>query len=49
MFNPLTPLLDAIAGGHHSPLPLRDAVPAHRIVDAIYASADADGAVVPVN
>jgi predicted dehydrogenase len=48
MFNPLTPLLDAIAGGHDSPLPLREAVPAHRIVDAIYASADADGAVVPV-
>ena len=42
MFNPLTPFLDAIADGSTSPLPLRDALPAHRIVDAIYASADRD-------
>jgi predicted dehydrogenase len=43
MFNPLTPLLDAIADGAPSPLPLREALPAHRIVDAVYASADATG------
>jgi len=43
MFNPLTPFLDAIASGAPSPLPLREALPAHRIVDAIYASADSSG------
>ncbi len=46
MFNPLTAFLDAIANGVDSPLPLREALPAHRIVDAIYASADAGGVVV---
>ena len=46
MFNPLTAFLDAIADGVDSPLPLREALPAHRIVDAIYASADEGGAVV---
>jgi predicted dehydrogenase len=45
MFNPLTPFLDAIANGRPSPLPLREALAAHRIVDAIYASADDGGAV----
>ena len=40
MFNPLTSFLDAIADGAPSPLPFREALPAHRIVDAIYASAD---------
>jgi predicted dehydrogenase len=44
MFNPLTSFLDAIATGAPSPLPLREALPAHRIVDAVYASADAAGA-----
>ncbi len=44
MFNPLTPFLDAIADGSRSPLPLSEALPAQRIVDAIYASADASGA-----
>ncbi len=43
MFNPLTSFLDAVATGGPSPLPLREALPAHRIVDAIYASADAAG------
>jgi len=43
MFNPLTPFLEAIASGAPSPLPLREALPAHRIVDAIYASADSSG------
>ncbi len=46
MFNPLTAFLDAIADGVDSPLPLREALPAHRIVDAIYASAEEGGAVV---
>ena len=40
MFNPLTPFLDAISDGEPSPLPFSEALPAHRIVDAIYASAD---------
>jgi len=48
MFNPLTPFLDAIADGRPSPLPLSEAVAAHRIVDAIYASADGGGAPVDV-
>ena len=48
MFNPLTPFLDAIAGGAPSPLPLREALLAHRIVDAIYASADSSGNTVAV-
>jgi predicted dehydrogenase len=43
MFNPLTSFLDAIANGAPSPLPLREALAAHRIVDAVYASADAGG------
>ena len=43
MFNPLTPFLDAIASGASSPLPLSKALPAHRIVDAIYESAERDG------
>jgi len=46
MFNPLTAFLDAISDGVDSPLPLREALQAHRIVDAIYASADEGGAVV---
>lgn len=46
MFNPLTPFLDAMASGAPSPLPLHEALPAHRIVDAIYASADRSGAPV---
>ena len=44
MSNPLPAFIDAIVDGAPSPLPLREALPAHRIVDAIYASADADGA-----
>ena len=44
MFNPLTSFLDAIADGKDSPIPLREALAAHRIVDAIYASADDAGA-----
>jgi len=43
MFNPLTPFLEAIRDGRPSPLPLREALPAHELVDAIYASADDDG------
>jgi predicted dehydrogenase len=48
MFNPVSPLLRALATGAPPPLPLRSAMPAHRLVDAIYASADADGAPVRV-
>jgi len=40
MFNPLTGFLDAVGSGSPSPLPLSEALVAHRIVDAIYASAD---------
>ncbi len=46
IFNPLTAFLDAVTEGAASPLPLREALPAHRIVDAIYASADGVGSVV---
>ncbi len=46
MFNPLTPFLRALRDGVPSPLPLRAAVPAHDLVDAIYASADLGGAPV---
>ncbi len=49
MFNPLTAFLDAIANGVDSPLPLREALSAHRIVDAIYTSADAGRAVVSMS
>jgi len=49
MFDPLSPFLRAIAEGAESPLPLRAALPAHRIVDAIYASADGTGAPVRVD
>ncbi len=48
MFNPLTPFIDAIAAGAPSPLPFTEALAAHRLVDAIYASAAGDGAVVVV-
>ena len=46
MFNPLNGFLGAIATGAPSSLPLSEALPAHRIVDAIYASADTSGGVV---
>jgi predicted dehydrogenase len=46
MFNPVTPFLDALAVGGPSPLPLREALVAHRLVDAIYRSADAGGDVI---
>ncbi|HSP30133.1 MAG TPA: hypothetical protein VLN74_16395, partial [Ilumatobacteraceae bacterium] len=48
MFNPLTSFLDAITSGASSPLPLREALAAHRIVDAVYASADSSGAPTPI-
>ena len=48
MFNPLTAFIDAIASGGPSPLPLGAALPAHHIVDAIYASADESGTATPV-
>jgi predicted dehydrogenase len=43
MFNPLTPFLEAVAAGTPPPTPLREALGAHEVVDAIYASADAGG------
>jgi len=46
MFNPVTPFLRSLRDGLPSPLPLRTAVPAHDLVDAIYASADRGGAPV---
>jgi predicted dehydrogenase len=48
MFNPVTPFLEAIRDGLPSPLPLREALPAHELVDAIYASADDGGRPRPV-
>lgn len=47
IFNPLTPFLAAIRDGTPSPLPFSEALAAHRIVDAIYASADAGGTPAP--
>jgi predicted dehydrogenase len=46
MFNPLTPFIDAINDAKPSPLPFSEALAAHRLVDAIYTSADEGGAVV---
>ena len=48
MFNPLTSFLEAVRDGLPSPLPFSEALPAHLLVDAIYASADAGGPVVEV-
>jgi predicted dehydrogenase len=49
IFNPATPFLAAVRDGGPSPLPLAAALPAHRIVDAIYDSADDGGRVVAVS
>jgi predicted dehydrogenase len=46
MFNPVNAFLGALRDATPSPLPLTEALPAHRLVDAIYASADQGGAVV---
>ncbi len=46
MFNPLNGFLSALRDGRPSPLPLREALHAHRLVDAIYASAADGGTVV---
>lgn len=46
LFNPASAFLGAIEQGGPSPLPLREALPAHRTVDAIYRSADANGVVI---
>lgn len=43
MFNPVTPFLRSLRDGSASPLPLRAALPAHDLVDAIYTSADQGG------
>jgi UDP-N-acetyl-2-amino-2-deoxyglucuronate dehydrogenase len=47
--NPATAFLTAVREGTPAHPSLAEAVPAHRVVDAIYASADADGAVVRVD
>lgn len=39
MFNPVTPFLAAARDGAPAPLPMAEALPAHRIVDALYESA----------
>jgi predicted dehydrogenase len=49
IFNPATPFLAAVRDGAPAPLPLAAALPAHRIVDAIYASADDGGRVVSLD
>jgi predicted dehydrogenase len=49
MFNPLTPFLEAVRDGTPPPLPLRSAVDAHAVVDAIYRSADLGGETVEVS
>jgi predicted dehydrogenase len=46
ILNPATPFLAAVRDGVPAPLPFAEALPAHRIVDAIYRSADSDGRVV---
>ena len=46
VFNSATAFLAAVRDGEPSPLPLREALPAHRLVDALYESADSDGGVV---
>ncbi len=40
MFNPVTEFLEAVRDGRPSPLPLSTALPAHEVVDRIYADAD---------
>jgi predicted dehydrogenase len=39
----LNAFLGALRDGTDSPVPMSEALPAHRLVDAIYASADEDG------
>jgi predicted dehydrogenase len=48
VFNPATVFLGAVRDGAPSPLPFAEALPAHRIVDAVYRSADTGGGVVAV-
>jgi predicted dehydrogenase len=48
VFNPATVFLGAVRDGTPSPLPFAEALPAHRIVDAVYRSADTGGGVVAV-
>ncbi|MEO1058011.1 MAG: Gfo/Idh/MocA family oxidoreductase [Actinomycetota bacterium] len=40
MFNPVTEFLETVRDGRPSPLPLSTALPAHEVVDRIYADAD---------
>jgi predicted dehydrogenase len=46
LFNPASAFLRAVTTGSPSPLAMREALPAHRIVDAIYRSADSGGLAV---
>ena len=46
ILNPATPFLAAVRDATPAPLPFAEALPAHRIVDAIYRSADTDGGVI---
>jgi predicted dehydrogenase len=47
--NPATAFLTAVRNGTPAEPSLAEALPAHRVVDAIYASADAGGTVVRVD
>jgi predicted dehydrogenase len=47
--NPATAFLTAVRDGTPAQPSLAEALPAHRVVDAMYVSADADGAVVRVD
>jgi myo-inositol 2-dehydrogenase / D-chiro-inositol 1-dehydrogenase len=47
--NPATAFLTSVRDGTPATPSLADAVPAHRVVDAMYASADAGGAVVRID
>ena len=49
ILNPATPFLAAVRDGTPAPLPFAEALPAHRIVDAIYRSADTGGGVVTLD
>ncbi len=46
LFNPATAFLEAVRGETPPALPLREAVVAHRLVDALYRSADQAGATI---
>jgi predicted dehydrogenase len=45
-FNPASAFLEAVRGERPPPLPLREAIAAHQLVDALYRSADEGGGAV---